>query len=277
MMVNIKKIDSLNKLSPLKQAYFEQTTAPLDGMWHFGFVPMATHFGVYHQQQLVGFFCLNQEGFSLQFYLTPEYQQLADQLFSQILNNQNPDIGYIKGAFVSTAEPHYLALCLDNSMNVQVNSIMYQHNPNIKVDQQPSIDMTVASVEQLPKFVEFAMTNIGAPEQWLTGYYTNLIAPNELFGDWHNEQLIAAGECRLFDLHQSQFSDLGMIVNQADRGKGIAKQILTYLVKHTSSQGLTAICSTECSNFAALKAISAIGFVGLNRIVQVDFKQRELS
>lgn len=37
-MLDIKKITTLSDLSKLKSAYFADSTAPLDGMWHFGFV-----------------------------------------------------------------------------------------------------------------------------------------------------------------------------------------------------------------------------------------------
>ena len=40
-------IESLDELSKLKKEYFKKTTSPLDGMWHFGFVPMSKHFGFY--------------------------------------------------------------------------------------------------------------------------------------------------------------------------------------------------------------------------------------
>lgn len=33
------------ELQTLKEGYIQQCTAPLDGMWLTGFVPMAAHFG----------------------------------------------------------------------------------------------------------------------------------------------------------------------------------------------------------------------------------------
>ena len=46
-MMKIAKIESLSELCELKKAYFEQATAPLDGMWHFGFALIAKHWGYY--------------------------------------------------------------------------------------------------------------------------------------------------------------------------------------------------------------------------------------
>ncbi|NVP00969.1 GNAT family N-acetyltransferase, partial [Photobacterium damselae subsp. damselae] len=64
-MLNIKPIDNLEQIHSLKQAYFAQSTAPLDGMWHFGFATMATHYGFYKQDALVGYCCINGDGYML--------------------------------------------------------------------------------------------------------------------------------------------------------------------------------------------------------------------
>lgn len=272
-MVTIKKIISLNELNVLKTAYFTQSIAPLDGMWHFGFVPMATHFGFYINATLVGFCCINEEGYMLQFYLEPN-GETSDQTFFTLISQQHSAIiGEIKGAFVSTAEPSYFALCLDNSASFKVNALMYQHDVELIDNQIESIEMQAASTEQLTEFVSFAATNIGAPEQWLSQYYGNLITRNELFGYWKNGQLLATGECRLFDQYQSEYADLGMIVAQSVRGQGIAKRVLAFLNQHAARQGLKAICSTESNNIAAQKAISQVGFTSVHRIVQFEFSR----
>jgi len=270
-MIKIKNIESLRKLNQLKQDYFKQATTALDGMWHFGFAPMANHYGFYFNDDLVGFCCINEDGYMLHFYLQEEYQINSQGLFTLIAKQNSSIIRKVKGAFVSTAEPHYLSLCLDSSSSFNVHALMYQHViKTTNQDMQP-LELQLATKNQLVEFVQFAMTNIAAPEQWLNGYYANLITRNELFGYWKNQQLVAAGECRLFDRYQTEYADIGVIVSQFHRGKGIAKKVLSALVRHADKQELTAICSTESCNIAARKAISSTGFLTNNRIVQFEF------
>ncbi len=271
-MIKIKSIESLSELSELKQVYFQQATAPLDGMWHFGFAPMAKHFGFYLNDSIVGFCCINEEAYMLQFYLQADCQIHSQQLFTLIAEQNSSIIGNIKGAFVSTAEPHYLSLCLDNSSTFTVNALMYQHTLEISNRQNKPIELQVATTTQLAEFVQFAATNIGAPELWLNDYYGNLITRNELFGYWNDRQLLAAGECRLFDRYQTEYADLGVIVSQSERGQGIAKGVLSALIKDAANKGLTTMCSTESDNIAAQKAISSVGFLSTHRIVQFEFK-----
>lgn len=73
-MTNFKKADSIELLSELKEKYVEQATAPLDGMWLDGFAAMATHYGIYEDESLVGYFCVNAEDYLLQFYLAPGFR-----------------------------------------------------------------------------------------------------------------------------------------------------------------------------------------------------------
>ncbi|MFA0016221.1 GNAT family N-acetyltransferase [Vibrio lentus] len=274
-MLDIKKITTLNDLSELKTAYFSDSTAPLDGMWHFGFVPMSDHYGFYENDKLVGYCVLNGEGYLLQFFLAATASANIADLFTLIIENNSSVIGEVKGAFVSTAEPQYLSLCMDNTCSFKVNSLMYRQNQETNSsrnsDRIEDIEMTLATDEQLDKLVKFASSAIGAPKEWLTGYYGNLIARQELWGYWKSDSVLATGECRKFDEHQTQFADLGMIVAQAERGKGIATRVLNFLTQHANSQGLEAMCSTESSNIGAQKAIARAGLSSKNRILQFDF------
>lgn len=272
-MLEIKPIENLSEIRQLKQAYFALSTAPLDGMWHFGFVPMSAHFGFYEQDVLVGYCCINGEGYMLQFYLASEAKTDVKALFSLIAEQDSVVIGDVKGAFVSTAEPQYLSQCLDNSSTFTVNSLMYQQMAANIENIDNSLELKLAELEQLEVFVEFAATNIGAPEQWLKGYFSNLIQRKELFGYWNECELLATGECRMSDEFQTEYADLGMIVAQSQRGKGIATKVLNYLINLSYERGLTAICSTESGNFAAQKAIQRAGLTPLNRIIKIEFDQ----
>ncbi len=267
-MIQIRKLDSIEPLGELKRLYIQQTTAPLDGMWLCGFVPMAAHYGFYDESELVGFCCVNEEGYLLQFFLTPQYQNESSQLFETILRSDSSPIPKIAGAFVSTAEPH-LSLCLDNFPTFEVNTVMYQQQKGTGgKGQDTSLDLVTINSDQLSEAVEFAKATLGAPEEWLTGYYANLINRQELFGLWEDDQLIATGESRGYDEYQTEYADLGVVVAESQRGKGLATQILKQLAAVNDSKGLKSICSTEKTNAGAQKAITRAGFTATNRIIQ---------
>lgn len=269
-MFDIKQLDSQALLNDLKLAYLSQTVAPLDGMWLCGMVPQATHFGFYSQGNLVGYYCLNDEGFVLQFYLDPAHQNQATEIFSLLFENSSSHVGNAKGAFVSTAEPQFLSYCLDHFHSFQVNTLMYQlaSSDELSANQELSILGEALSSAQLDATVAFAHSAIGAPRELLNDYFTSLIDRQELFGSWAEGRLIATGECRGYDSYQTEYADVGMIVSVRERGKGIATKVLKDLVLIAKRKQLKAICSTEKSNTAAQKAIVRSGFVAQHRILK---------
>lgn len=268
-MIQVKKLESLEHLTDLKKQYVQDATAPLDGMWLCGFVPQASHFGCYEGNELVGFFCVNDEGYLLQFFLNENCQNQSPQLFQSILREDGLPFGRIKGAFVSTAEPFLLSLCLDCFSKFEVNTLMYRLDGGIrKQSQENALPITTVDSSQLTEVVDFAVANIGAPADWLTGYFTNLINRHELFGVRENGQLVATGERRGYDEYQTEYADLGVIVAESQRGRGVATQVLRHLVAVNESKGLKSICSTEKTNVAAQKAIGRAGFFASNRIIQ---------
>ncbi len=233
---------------------------------------MVSYFGFYENEIIVGFCCINDDGYVLQFHVIPERQNQASHLFDMILTQKETPLKGIKGAFVSTPEPQYLSLCLDSFRQFNVHTLMYQkgEGKNQDLPQETQMQMTVVEFEQLAEAVEFAKDANGAPEEWFTGYFTNLINRQELHGFWQDGRLAATGECRGFDQYQTEYADLGFIVGQLQRGQGLGTKVFKYLVTLAESKGLKPICSTEKSNIGAQKAISRAGLFAGNRIIQFD-------
>ncbi|WP_260260488.1 GNAT family N-acetyltransferase [Vibrio intestinalis] len=275
-MLEIMKIDSVETLQPLKAQYFAQTTAPLDGMWHFGFVPMSQHFGFYQNHELVGFCCINNDGYLLQFYLSQKAKSPAGELFALIAQNNSKviseAIGEIKGAFVSTCDPQFLAFSLDNVGTLAVNALMYCGLNDERVERNNKVTLVHAKSSDLSEFVAFAADAIGAPTEWLSGYFSQLIEKQELLGFWLDGQLVASGECRKFAQYQQDYADLGIIVSPEHRGQGIATDVLVALISHAQAQRLIPMCSTEKGNIGAQKAIAKAGLKTEHRLVQINFK-----
>lgn len=267
--MRIKKMESMDGLSMLKSQYVEYSTAPLDGMWLCGFVPMACHFGIYEGDELFGYFCVNDDGYLLQFWMASGHQGESSKIFDAIVAGGDSQLPRIKGAFVSTAEPLYLSLCLDRFPNFEVNTLMYQYERDIsQPSETDSVSLVQIESEQLLQAVAFAVASIGAPEEWLTDYYDNLISRQELFGVWKHKMLVATGETRRRDEYDTEYADVGMIVSKPERGHGLGAKILRQLVAMNCKNGLRSICSTEKSNHFAQRAIRLAGFHASNRIIQ---------
>jgi len=270
--MQLQPIETLQTLDALKQRYLSQTTAALDGMWLHGFVPAASHYAWSEGEQQRGYFCVNDDGYMLQFFVDPRFRSKEAELFNHVARGESA-VGVIKGAIVSTAEPHSLSLCLDHFRTFEVNAVMYQLDAS--EDERTHSDaastpLAKVTSSQLPDAVAFAMAEIGAPQDWVTGYYANLIDRGELYGVTDHGRLVATGENRRRDDLLAPHADLGVVVAQSQRGQGFATKILTTLVGMNGREGVRSICSTESDNHAAQKAITRAGFVARNRIVRFD-------
>jgi RimJ/RimL family protein N-acetyltransferase len=273
-VMEFRPVEEVARLAELKRQYMEQTTAPLDGMWLCGFVPQAKHYGVYFQAALAGYCCVNGDGYLLQYFLSPQYRERSSELLTRLLRDEDVLSSAVEGAFVSTAEPESLSLYLDHFSAFKVSALMYQlDGVSRSVNQTADGSLpALAPIDtaRLAETVEFAIAAIGAPEEWLTGYYANLIFRGELFGVWDEGRLVATGESRAFDEYQTSYAELGVIVAESARGRGLGTNVLKLLVAMNDAKGLKSICSTETENVAAQKAIVWAGFFAGNRIVRFE-------
>lgn len=265
---DVRPLPSIATVVDMRSRYLDQATAPLDGMWLYGFVPMSKHYGFYDRNSLCGYFCLNEQGRLLQFYVDDRHCMDALSYFQLVVTGDVIDETVV-GAFVSTAEPAYLSLCLDTFASFDVNALMYEldvSKSREKMDSAVVLEEAVAG--QLSQVVDFAASAIGAPKDWLAGYYENLINRGELYVVRRDGEIIATGESRLSDAYESGYADVGVIVAKNERGQGIATQVLRRLVEINESRDRQSICSTEKGNRAAQRAISRAGFVSRHRIVE---------
>ncbi len=253
------------ELSVRRKAYLATTTAPLDGMWENAFFPMADHWEISDNNQSIGVCSINADGKMLGFDVRPS--TLQRPAFVESISRLS-----VTGAFASTAEPAYLALCADYQTSMSVNALMYAENTEkLNTPKVPS-GMSVRALNpgDLETAISFGVAAIQADKDWLQRYFDERIQKKELFGLWEGDELIATGECRISP-NQHKIADVGMIVGEAHRKKGLATFMLQFLRTIGAKHELNLVCSTESSNIAAQKAIERAGFVSEHRILSFVF------
>ncbi|MCF8473153.1 MAG: GNAT family N-acetyltransferase [Emcibacter sp.] len=251
-------------INDLKQAYLQQLTRPLDGMWEC-FVEAADHYAIVRNGTIIGYFVINSEHKILQFYVEHTYD--ARPIFKQMLSETRAS-----GAHLATCEIEYLSLCWDHQTSVTTHTLMYHVEEETEIEEgvfPPQAHFRNIELSELDIVVDFGATTLGADSSWLTGYFSELINQGEIFGLWIDNQLVATGECRVSKT-QKPYADLGMIVSKDYRRQGLATNILRSLVHRCQTMGLCAICSTEKDNVAAQKAIEKAGFISQNTILEIS-------
>ncbi len=79
-------------------------------------------------------------------------------------------------------------------------------------------------------------------------------------------KLIATSECRISKT-QKPYADLGMIVAEEHRRKGVGSLYLALTKAFCCERDISPICSCEADNIGSKKAITRAGFVSRHRIV----------
>lgn len=260
MTLHARPVPNDQRVHRLRQGHVRAASAPLDGMWLCGLVPAARHVGLFQGDELVGYYCIDDDEQLLQFYVDDRCRVFAAEAFDAALERDQP-----QGAVVSTAEAEYLSFCFDRFDAFEVNALMYQHQYAAKSEQVPLVSL---GDEQLDEAVVFAHATLGAPKAWLRGYYAGLISRGELYALRESATLVGLGESRGFQGLQPGYADLGVIIGREHRGRSLATRVLCSLVSLNEQRGLKSMCSTESSNLAARKAIGRAGFTACNRIIR---------
>ena len=124
------------------------------------------------------------------------------------------------------------------------------------------------SSEDHARIVDFQAAAIGAPRDFLEHYVRERLERREMLLFEEGSQLQCVGELRR-DKHQAGIAQVGLIVREEERGKGMGSRMLSSLVTRSREQGLTPYCSTEVANIGARRAIERAGFRANHRVLRV--------
>jgi GNAT superfamily N-acetyltransferase len=259
-------LEDRSEIEQLRDDYAGALVAPLDGMWEKAVIAQATFWRLRDQGQPVGYFCLDAENTLLRFYLAEPYRARAQEHFLWVISTHQ-----IQRAIASTLEPLYFSLCLGVQRSVTLHSYLFRDSRAVIA--APNFGQGVfrqADSSELYQLMDFYQANTEGPGTWIEGFLRARLQREELFVLEDGQTLLATGEC-IPSLKQPPYADLGMVVAQSCRGKGLGSSMLMRLKQHCADVGLKPICSCEASNYASKKAIEKAGFISEHRMVTMQF------
>ena len=118
--------------------------------------------------------------------------------------------------------------------------------------------------------MRFYRANTEGSGEWIEAFLHERLDREELFALYDQQTLVATGEC-IPSQKQTPYADLGMVVAQSYRGRGLGSAMLTHLKQHCYEAGWKPICSCAADNHASKKAIEKAGFISEHRMVKVLF------
>lgn len=263
LCVHLEHADAIQQL---RDEYLHTLIAPMDGMWASAAIAQATFWEIQVQEQRAGYYCTGASNELLRFHLREEYLDQAQEIFRWIISAYG-----IRNAIASTIEPLYFSLCLDVQRSITPHSYLFRDNQRRELPSGLSKSIVRKAEErELADIARFYRANTDGSGEWIDGFLKTHLSRRELFVLYDHQTLVAAGEC-IPSEKQPPYADLGMVVAQAYRGRGVGSFLLAQLKQHCYEAGWRPICSCEASNLASKKAIEKAGFISEHRMVRITF------
>lgn len=267
-MVMCIQLEHTDAIQQRRDEYLRTLVAPMDGMWENAVIAQAAFWEIQDQGQYAGYFCVDSNNYLLRFHLRASYQAQAQEIFRWILSTYG-----IQHAITSTIEPLYFSLCLDIQSTIALQSYLFRDNTSI--EPPPGLrDLIFRQAEksEFDAITRFYRANTQGPGEWIEAFLHKRLKRDELFVLCDQQALVATGEC-IPSQAQPPYADLGMVVAQAYRGRGLGSSMLMHMKQHCYVAGWKPICSCGADNYASKKAIEKAGFVSEQRMVTVTFSR----
>lgn len=267
MAFSIELTDSLTATEDLEAAHLRSLVAPLDAMWELAFIRPSSHYLLQDGDRTLGYACIDASPRLLAFHVLDEFVNQGPDAFSFLLEKTE-----VKEASVGTNDPLFLSLCLERQRRISPNTYLFEDQEPVswELDGFGPTDFREIVEDDLERIRLFYEQNASFVDE--SGYLIELIQNRQMFGLWSEEggELLATGE-RRFSRSQPPFADIGMIVAEAHRRRGLGAFILTRLKANCYAAKTRPICSCRHDNVGSRKAIQKAGFITKHRIVDVEF------
>ena len=263
-------------LADLKAEHLKTLSAPLDAYWEEALIGFADHYEIRIDGDRSGFYCLNSDNHLVAFFLVPEQAHQGEDAFSSVLRDHG-----VSTALAGTNDAFFLSLCLDVGTKSQAHTLLFQdHRTTLgAASATDPYSFALATEEAFGEIFEHYRAASGSMDvesveigfDDLKGYIRSVMEQHHIFVLRENGALIATSECRI-SRTQEPYADVGMIVAEAHRRKGVGSHILARTKAFCHERDVHPICSCEATNIGSKKAIAKAGFVSRHRIVQVEFE-----
>jgi len=262
--ISFSQSESEETIINYRKQLYTSFIAPLDGMWESLYIANATSYLIKNEGEEIGYFCVDQDKSLNQLFLTATHRYLMNTVVAELINR-----GLVVSAHLSSIEPTVFNTCLLFSKSIEANTINYtfslEQKKKVSIN---TLNLNKANTHDSDRIRAFFKNEIGFDDSF--GYTDNLINRGEIYVVEKVGDIIATGECRLSD-SQPTYADVGMVVKQDNRKKGLGTSVLSELVNIANKNNRTPICSTTVENVASQKAIERAGFYNSHTIFKIEF------
>jgi len=262
--ISFSKSELTEAIINYRKQLYVSFVAPLDGMWEALHIANSVSYLIKSKGDEIGYCCIDKDKSLNQLFLIDSHRYLMNTVVTELIKER-----MIISAHLSSIEPTLFNTCLLFAKSTQVDTINYTFS--LEQEKRVSTDLlnlNKAKIFDADRIKTFFKNEIGFDDSF--GYTENLIQRGEIYIVEEEDIIIATGECRLSE-SQPTYADVGMVVKNKNRKKGLGTKVLFELVNIALENKVKPICSTTVDNIASQKAIERVGFYNSHCIFKMNF------
>ena len=257
-MIEVIEVESLNDIYQYREQYINQLSYPQE-LYFEEEIRKCKCFLINLNLNTIGYFCVNPVKVLYEFYINNDVLVFAQEIFKLLLEK-----GYFVAAECKSFDNLLMSLCFDLHKKASCTGYLFREFTNTEylLNGFDNTNFRIAVPKDLESISEIS-----------GDFFEDLkesILREEIFVLCINSNILGVGSCKKV-WKSKNYYDLGMVVSEIHRNKGIGSFIIKKLKDYCCGSNKVPICGCWYYNYASKKALEKAGFITKHRIVKFDF------
>ncbi|MFP4092097.1 MAG: GNAT family N-acetyltransferase [Cyclobacteriaceae bacterium] len=262
---------SAKAVADLRQQYYASLSAPMDGMWD-DIIHRSDLFCIMQAGENIGYGATDTNATLVHFFILDPYLNQAAAVLAELSKTKK-----IRQAYVPTCSPSFLNAALQLAQDTSVFYYFFDDEAQRKTHCKPAtpfdtLALELARQEEISALVRFCHRLSGADSNWLGKYLGYWIDREGIYFMQKQGRIIATCELRPSE-SQAGYADIGAIVDEDCRNKGLGAYLMQEGKKMSYQRNLKPICSCRFDNPASRRMIEKAGYINRHLMIKVRFRK----
>jgi GNAT superfamily N-acetyltransferase len=260
-LIPVKSLDEIQdqRDNYLKSLPYSQGLNTEENVW------TCSYYKIEINSTYAGYICVDSQKTLWEFYLIDSAQIYSQEVFKFLI-----EMNYIEAAESKSFDSLLMSLCFDYYIRASCNAYLFRDHTDIEYSPCgfENIKVRLATNEDLKDLAEI---NRFAED---VDFFYNLeeeIKKEEIFIFNQDREFLGAGTCKRI-CRSLNYYDIGMIVAEKHRKKGLGTYIIVKLKEHCYNANKIPVCDCYYFNYPSKKTLEKAGFISKHRMVRFEFK-----
>ncbi len=262
-MIHIAQVKTLDDIRELRELYgkelaYVQDLNAEENVWE------CSYYQILMDSVRIGYCCIDKEKTLWEFYLNKSARLHSQEVFRLLI-----DQGLMAAAECKSYDHLLMSLCLDHHKKADCTAYLFRDAVKVELPKLPYTDITfrMAAIEDYEVLSKHDRIAEGVT------FFHDLkedINNNEVFVFYAGQEFIGSGTVKKIWPGLGH-RDIGMVVPEQHRHKGIGTYIIIRLIEYCHSNDLIPVCGCWYFNYASKKSLERAGFLAEHRMIRFYF------